>query len=95
MPRAKKINCFRKATGMCSSLCIVLLCTMLILPMCQYQTNVMLNSTGPCIMPTTTGISPLRRSRRGGMAKVEEYVPGVSGMSEGPPAPKDIFRHDG
>jgi len=38
MPRAKKINCFGKATGTCSFLHIVLLCTMLILPMCQYQT---------------------------------------------------------
>ena len=28
------------------------------------------------------GIYPLRRSRRGGTAKVEEYAPGVSGMSE-------------
>ena len=31
----------------------------------------------------TKGIYPLRRSRRGGMAKVEEYLPGVSGISEG------------
>ena len=28
----------------------------------------------------TKGIYPLRRSRRGGTAKVEEYLPGVSGM---------------
>jgi hypothetical protein len=34
--------------------------------------------------------TPVRRSRRGGMAKVEEYAPGVSGMSEGPPALEDI-----
>jgi hypothetical protein len=27
---------------------------------------------------------PLRRSRRGGTAKVKEYLHGVSGMSEGP-----------
>ena len=43
----------------------------------------------------TKDISPLRRSRRGDTAKVEEYAPGVSEMSEGPPAPEDIFRHDG
>ena len=29
----------------------------------------------------TKGIYPLRRSWRGGTAKVEEYAPGVSGMS--------------
>ena len=33
---------------------------------------------------TTKGIHPARRSRRGGLAKVEEYAPGGSGMSEGP-----------
>jgi hypothetical protein len=33
---------------------------------------------------TKGGIYPLRRSRRGGTAKVEEYLPGVSEMSEGP-----------
>ena len=31
----------------------------------------------------TKGIHPVRRSRRGGMAKVEEYAPGGSRMSEG------------
>ena len=41
-------------------------------------------------LASTKGISPLRRSRRGGTAKVEEYAPGVSEMSEGPPAPEDI-----
>ena len=34
--------------------------------------------------------TPVRRSRRGGTAKVEEYAPGVSGMSEGPLAPEVI-----
>ena len=34
-------------------------------------------------MGSTKGIHPVRRSRRGGgMAKVEEYAPGGSGMSE-------------
>ena len=32
----------------------------------------------------TKGIYLLRRSQTGGTAKVEEYLPRVSGMSEGP-----------
>jgi len=35
-----------------------------------------------CYSDTKKGIHPLRRSRRGGMAKVEEYAPGGSGISE-------------
>jgi hypothetical protein len=33
-------------------------------------------------MGSTKGIHPVQRNRRGGMAKMEEYAPGGSGMSE-------------
>ena len=39
--------------------------------------------TSKTILAKDQVIHPVRRSRRGGMAKVKEYAPGVSGMSEG------------